>query len=164
MKQILIIILTLVAGVFYSCQPDDYKEVGSPKDKVSLLEGTWKVSRVIQQDIDAIQEGFPYKELDVTDIAPFTSSTITFNLNDGQPATFTANRGTAPFFLPTNTGTWSVDNLTTPGEITLGTGASAVTVKLGSYVLLGADRMQFTVNRKQGEAVVMAYVYELTKQ
>jgi len=164
MKQILIITILSVAAIFHACRPDDYKEVGTPGDRVALLEGTWKVTRVVQQDVDAIQEGFPYKELDVTDVAPFTSSTLRLTLNDGQPATFSANRGTAPFFLPATSGAWSVDNVSTPGEITLGTGASAVTVQLGSYVLLGGNKMQFTISRKQGDATVMAYVYELTKQ
>ena len=42
--------LPLLAIIFNSCQPKDYKEIGQPISTLSSLQGTWKLAKVTQTE------------------------------------------------------------------------------------------------------------------
>lgn len=164
MKKLLFALNALLwVCLFQACSPEDYKEVGTATDKAALFSGKWKVTKVIQQDLDAIELGFPYKQNDITTLAPFTTSSITFNMDGGKPSAFTVDKATAPFFLPLSSGTWKVDNAMAPGFITLSSGTTNIDLEIGSYVLLGQNKLRLTVYRKLDGVKVTGYQYEFSK-
>ncbi len=66
---------------FAACTPVEKKELGDPRNIVQSFEGTWKLIKAIQVDEDAAKKGFPFKELDITTLFPYTNFVLKLDLN-----------------------------------------------------------------------------------
>lgn len=160
LKNIFLFTASFILLFAAACKKEAYKEVGTTSDKVSLITGEWKVVKLVQKDLDAIEYAFPYKEQDVTSVAPFNTSIISFQSG----GTFTANRNNAPFFLPVASGNWALNDAYSPDHISLTSGTNQLNLELGALTLLHNNKLQFTVYRKLGDVRISAYTYELAKQ
>ncbi|RYY52327.1 MAG: DUF5004 domain-containing protein [Chitinophagaceae bacterium] len=159
-KLIYLVFVVLAAG----CQPDAHKEAGEVRNIVQSLGGTWKLTKVTQRDEEATLKGFPFRDLDLTSIFPYSDFVLTLNVDGSGPTTYSSTQGNAPQILKTASGAWVVDDPIYPGKVTLGTGASADVITLGSYPVAAEKNLSLTVQRKEGEKLVMSYIYEFTKQ
>jgi hypothetical protein len=166
MKASHIILTLLLAGsLFEACRPDDFAPVGTPNDNLAAISGAWKLVRVTQTDAEAQRKGFPYKVLDVTDLFPYTTLQMTFNLTNGAPGTFTINKGTAPAITSLSSGNWTVDDVKAPGVITLTSGATSEKMTLGSYPNAVNGNLKVRVNRNDQESnrLLIVYDYEFSR-
>ncbi|RYY62271.1 MAG: DUF5004 domain-containing protein [Chitinophagaceae bacterium] len=159
-KLVYLLLVLLVAG----CQPDAHKEVGEVRNIVQSLNGTWKLTKVTQRDEEATRKGFPFRDLDLTTVFPYSDFTLTLNTDGSGPTTYTSVQGNAPQILKTPSGSWTVDDPTYPGVITLGAGASGDAIRLGAYPVGAETNLSLTVQRKDGDKLVMSYIYEFSKQ
>lgn len=161
LRKYLIMLLGLV--LFASCEPTEIPEIGAPRDVLTSFSGTYTVSKVTQIDEAAAKKGFPYKTLDVTKF--YTGLKATFNISsDKSPTTFTITPGTSGNSISSiSSGTWTVDNVKAPKEITLSSGGNTSKVIMGNYTLLDANKMMLKVVRKQGTTVVLTYEFEFTR-
>ena len=155
-----------VSLLFTACQPDQIKEIGESRNILSSLEGNWKLIKATQVDEDASRKGFPYKELDITSLFPYTNFQLKLNLANGAPATFTTTPGSSPKIIKLATGNWAVDNAEYPKVITLTSGATTEKVTLGGYPVGAANTLKLKVERKDATTgkLLISYSYEFAKQ
>ena len=114
-------LLVLSAAVFFAaCTPVAHKEIGEQRNILSSLEGTWKLTKATQVDEAAKAKGFPFKELDITNLFPYTDFKLTLTLNAGAPGTFTTIPGASPKIIKLTSGTWTVDDAQHFGSCHLG--------------------------------------------
>ena len=74
-------LLVLSAAVFFAaCTPVAHKEIGEQRNILSSLEGTWKLTKATQVDEAAKAKGFPFKELDITNLFPYTDFKLASSL------------------------------------------------------------------------------------
>lgn len=168
MKSILktgLIILT-AAFLFAACTPAEHKEIGVPRNIVESLAGIWKLTKATQVDEDASKKGFPFKELDITTLFPYTNFILTLNLNSGTPGTFTTTPGSSPKIIKLASGNWTVDNAQSPKDITLTSGATTEKVTLGGYPVGASKALKLKVERKDASTgkLLISYSYEFAKQ
>ncbi|OSZ81045.1 hypothetical protein CAP36_07355 [Chitinophagaceae bacterium IBVUCB2] len=155
-----------VSFLLTACQPDAHKELDAPRNILASLEGTWKLTKATQVDESAKAKGFPFKEIDITTLFPYTDFRITFNLNAGAPGTFTTVPGASPKIIKLTSGTWSVDNAASPKNITLTSGASTEVTTLGGYPVGASNTLKLAVARVEAATgkTVITYSYEFAKQ
>ncbi|MGE9311883.1 DUF5004 domain-containing protein [Niabella sp. CJ426] len=163
LKNIFLFTASFILLLAAACKKEAYKPVNEISNKTLELEGDWKVTKVILSDLDAIESNFPYKELDVTNTAPFTTSTLKLVKASDTGGTFTSSAGTAPFFLPLSAGSWELDDPNSPTTLTIKGAASTFELPLGSLVLLKTKELQFKILKKLDGVSVIAYTYFLTK-
>lgn len=157
----------LVAVLISSCQPDAHKELGDPAQIIASLQGTWKLTKATQVDEDAARKGFPFKELDITSIFPYTEFSLTFNTNGNEPTTFTAVAGNSPKIIKLTSGDWVVDDPQYPQIITLTNGTTTEQITLGAYPVGANELLQLKVERKDSSAndkLLISYTYQFAKQ
>ncbi|MET0636582.1 MAG: DUF5004 domain-containing protein [Chitinophagaceae bacterium] len=159
-KIVYIMMVLLIAG----CQPDAHKEIGPARDLVQSMNGTWKLTRVIQRDNEAVRKGFPFRDLDITGLFPYSDFILTLNADAGNPTTYSSVQGNAPAILKSASGNWTVDNPDYPGVIALANGTTVDSIRLGGYPVGAETNLSLTVQRKLGEKLVISYIYEFTKQ
>jgi hypothetical protein len=173
MKNILnkILLPVLAISIFYSCRPDEYKELGTPASVTSSLAGTWKLNKVIQTDEDAKNKGFTYEPIniqqtDITSIFPYTDFRFTLNMNGTTPSTFTTNPGNAPRIISLASGNWSVDDPNYPKVITMVNGNDTSRITLGSYPAGSSPVLKVTSERRDATTgkLLISYTYEFIKQ
>ncbi len=162
-----ILSLALIAAIMLvSCQPEDFKDIGPQREIPASLGGTWKLSKVIQKDEDAVRKGFPYSELDLTTVFPYTDFTLTLNLNGSSPAGFTSSAGSSPKIISLTSGQWSVDNGDAPGALIFKNGAVTEQVTLGAYPVGGNNKLKFKIEKRDASSdkLLISYTYEFSKQ
>lgn len=171
MKYIKIFIpALLVAVLFTACRPDDFKDIGETRYIPGSLAGVWKLTKAVQKDEESARKGFPYSELDLTTVFPYTQYTLTLNADNNQsPTTFTANAGGAPDIIGLTSGTWAVDAADAPSRIDFKNGATVRSVTLGSYPVGGNEKLKFRIEKRDADPaannkLLISYTYEFTKQ
>lgn len=117
-------------------------------------------------DEDAARKGFPFKELNITSLYPYTDFVLKLNLTSGAPGTFTTTPGGSPKIIKLLSGNWSVDNAEYPKNITLTNGASTEVTTLGGYPVGASNTLKLKVERKDAASgkVLISYSYEFAKQ
>lgn len=168
MKSILktgVMILT-AAVLFAACTPVAHKELTAPRNILESLAGTWKLVKATQVDEGASAKGFPFKEMDITSLFPYTNFVLTLNLNSGVPGTFTTIPGASPKIIKLTSGNWTVDNADYPKVITLTSGATIEKVTLGGYPVGAATNLRLKVERSEAGTgkLLISYTYEFAKQ
>lgn len=155
-----------VSLLLTACQPDAHKELSEPRNVLESLGGTWKLIKATQTDEAAKAKGFPFKELDLTTIFPYTDFRLTLNLNNGVPGTFTTTPGASPKIIKLTSGNWTVDNTQYPKNITLTNGPLNEITMLGGYPVGASNTLKLKVERKEAATgkVVVSYSYEFAKQ
>lgn len=166
MKLIQLLTIVLITGGFFAgCQPEGFEPVGDPHDNIAPLAGTWKLTKVVQTDLESQRKGFPYAVEDITTLFDYATLQLTFNLNNGAPGNFTINNGSAPPITSITTGTWSVDNVKTPQVITLKNGTVTETLALGGYVNAVNSKLKVKITRADAatDKLLIAYDYEFSR-
>ncbi len=160
------IALLLAVVLFGSCKPDALKDLGMERDLLTSLNGTWKLVKATQVDEDAKVKGFPYQQLDITNLFPYTDFVFNLTVAGGAPTTFSATPGSAPKLIKLNSGTWTVDNLKYPKNLFLTNGTSADTVSLGGYPVGAATTLKLRKEKRDFSTgkLLISYTYEFTKQ
>lgn len=155
-----------IALVFTACSPAERKEIGAPRNVVESLAGNWKLTKAIQVDEDAAKKGFPFKELDITSLFPYTNFVLQLNLNNGVPSTFTTTPGSSPKIIKLASGTWSLDDNISPKNVTLTSGTTTEIVTLGGYPVGPYNTLKLKVERKDASTgkLLISYSYEFAKQ
>ncbi len=158
--------IATMAILFAACRPEAHKELGQPRNILASIQGTWKLTKATQVDEDAARKGFPYKELDITTIFPYTNFVLTLNLNNGAPGTFTTTPGTSPKIIKLASGNWTVDNAEYPKELTLTSGAVTEKVTLGGYPVGALTSLKLKAERRDAGTgkLLISYSYEFAKQ
>jgi len=157
----------LAAGLlFAACTPEAKKDLGAPRNILESLAGTWKLTKATQVDEDAAKKGFPFKELDITSLFPYTNFVLTLNLASGAPGTFSTTPGTSPKIIKLTSGNWAVDNAEYPKDITLTSGTTTEKVTLGGYPVGALTTLKLKVERKDASTgkLLISYSYEFAKQ
>lgn len=164
MKNIKHIVLGLFIISLWSCKPEQFGPIGSDSNVLKEMQGTWRLSKVTQIDQDATTKGFPYKQLDITNVYPYKDLVIALQGDvAGTPTTFTITQGGSPKISDFNSGTWAVDNNTAPNLITLKNGTSTSDLTLGSYAGLKSGKFYLKRIRKSNGKIIVSYQYEFTK-
>lgn len=149
-----------------SCRPDAAKSYEPSASSFSLnsIAGVWKGKSIMETDVTAATNGFPYQKLDVTGPINFTAMTLTLNVNNGAPTTFAINNGTSIPVFKINSGTWKVDDNAKPSLISLINGTDTVNLKLGSYsnILLN-NLMDLQQSKYLGVKEMIRYNYQFTR-
>jgi hypothetical protein len=173
MKQIckLTIIVMLAGMVIYSCRPEKIKDIGSQKEVVPSLIGTWKLTKVVQTDEDAKSKGFTYgavniQQKDLTNVFPYSDFKLTLNGNGTTPTTFTATPGNAPKIIQLTSGNWVLDDPKYPKQIALANGTDTAKITLGTYPSEGAPVLKVRLERRDASTnkLLISYSYEFSKQ
>ncbi len=168
MKRInkIAIIALMVTSIFVSCKPDALNDLGMERDLLTSLNGNWKLIKATQVDEDAAKKGFPYQQIDITNLFPYTQFVFSLNVAGGQPTTFTSTPGASPKIIKLTSGTWTVDNLKYPKNIFLKSGAATDTVSLGGYPVGSATTLKLKKEKKDFVTgkLLISYTYEFTKQ
>ncbi|HEX7845870.1 MAG TPA: DUF5004 domain-containing protein [Chitinophagaceae bacterium] len=171
MKYSKIIFPFLLAALLVTgCRPEDFKDIGEPREIPSSFAGAWKLSKVTQVDEDAKGKGFPafVSELDLTNVFPYTQFALTLNINsNGSPTTFTSNAGSSPAIINFSSGNWTVDNWDAPTALVFKQGAATQTVTLGAFPTGGNTKLKFKIERRDpgnNNKLLISYTYEFTKQ
>jgi len=165
MKNIKYIMFAMCILLIWSCKPEVFPPIGDPQNVVKDIQGTWSLNKVTQIDQDATTKGFPYKQLDITSVYPYTELLITF-LGDaqGNPSTFTITNGNSPKIADLTSGNWTVDDPKAPASITLKNGTVTNTLTLGSYANLKAGKLTIKRDKKLNGKVLLSYQYEFIKK
>jgi Domain of unknown function (DUF5004) len=160
----------LMAGLFSACRPDKLEDIGTPRNNVATFAGTWKLTKVTQKDEEAARKAFPYAELDLTTLFPYTDFTLKLDVDSKLlPNTFTTTPGNSPKIITLTSGQWSVDNAQQPTVITFKNGAVTELVTLGGYPVGSNKNLKFKVERRDVDTathnkLLISYTYEFTKQ
>jgi hypothetical protein len=162
MKTKFIILFSLVAA-FAGCKPESLPGIGEPHEKLTFAEGNWQLDKVVQTDLNAVKYNFPYKELDVTAVAPFTQFKLSLTLNNGASGNFTTTPGSAPAIIPLTDGKWEVDDINTPKQFNLIKGTDTVKMKIGSYNTLSGGRLHLQHVKNDGSKDLLRYDYYFKK-
>jgi len=158
--------LVLICGLgFTACRPEGFEQIGTPNDNLTAISGAWKLTKVTQTDFESQRKGFPYAVEDITTLFNYSTLQMTLNLNAGAPGAFSINNGTAPPITSINSGTWSVDDPTTPKTITLKNGAVTETMTLGGYPNKVNSKLKVKVTRSDAETnkLLIVYDYEFSR-
>lgn len=172
MKYCLKIVLPvlLLAVLFPACRPEDFKDIGAPRDIPASLGGVWKLTKVTQRDEESGRKGFPYSELDLTNLFPYTQFTLTLNVSNNQaPSVFTSSPGNSPDIIGLLSGTWTIDNADAPTMIIFRQGSTTTSVTLGAYPVGSNNKLKFKIDKRDADPatnnkLLISYTYEFTKQ
>jgi hypothetical protein len=119
----------LFAIVLNACKPEPKGELGSSSDKLTGMNGTWKINYFAQQDLNnPILEERDLSEFYVVDGVEPTS--ITFNTSN---MSYNVVEGAGRNYFGTS-GTWDFDNRNYPSYLILRSETDTMTFSLGSVV------------------------------
>jgi hypothetical protein len=82
------VVVILATIILAACRPASFEDLGVQRNFLQSVNGTWKLTKATQVDEDAAKKGFPYQQLDITNLFPYTSFVLTLNVNNNAPATF----------------------------------------------------------------------------
>ncbi|MBK8608806.1 MAG: DUF5004 domain-containing protein [Chitinophagaceae bacterium] len=152
--------------VLAGCKPESIRDLGIQRDYLESLNGTWKLTKATQVDEDAAKKGFPFSQLDITGLFPYTDFVFKLDVSAGAPTTFSSTPGASPKIVKLVSGTWTVDNLQYPKNIYLKSGLAADTVSLGGYPVGASATLQLKKEKKDASTgkLLISYSYEFTKQ
>lgn len=156
--------LLAITAVLAACKPEslkDYEPVTT--GDVKAIAGTWTGTTVLQRDNDAERKNFPYKAMDVTNTLEFNKVKLTLQENNGQPAAFTIDHGTAPRIFKLTSGTWKVDDASKVGVITLMNAGDSIRLILGNYNLIRDNKMKLTQSKTLLGKDVITYEFNFSK-
>ena len=162
MKTRFILFFALVAA-FTGCKPESLPGIGEPQNKLQDVQGNWQLEKVVQSDLNAIKYNFPYKELDVTGVAPFSQFKLNLTNTNGGSGTFTTTPGGAPVIIPLADGKWEVDDVNTPKKLNLIKGTDTVKMMIGSYNTLSAGTLHLQLVKNDGAKDLLRYDYYFKK-
>ncbi|RZM00514.1 MAG: DUF5004 domain-containing protein [Pedobacter sp.] len=156
--------LITVALLVTGCQPDAFKDAGAPRDVKSSIIGTWKLTKATQVDEESARKGFPYRELDITTIYPYTDFVL--KLDAGEPGNFTTTPGASPRIIRFATGTWTLNDPEFPSALLLKNGTTTDTATLGGYPVGAATTLKIKLRKKEAATgkLLISYTYEFAKQ
>jgi len=158
---------SLIVALAGGCKPENYKPLGKAATPVASLAGTWKITSVTQKDEDAANKGFPYQQVDLTNVFPYTDFSLTLNMNGSTPTTFTTSPGSSPRIISLASGNWAVDDSAYPKVLTLTSGTDTATVTLGAYPLgAGASTLKIALAKHDASSgkLLISYSYVFSKQ
>ncbi len=166
MKKIKYILLATIIATIWGCKPEEFGPiVGSEENFLKEMQGTWSLTKVTQVDQNAVSNGWPYKQLDITNIYPYKELVVSFQGDaSGKPSTFTITPGNSPKIADLNSGNWSVDNTKAPTVITLTNNGQTSTLTLGSYANLKNGKFYLKREKKVNGKTILVYQYEFTKK
>lgn len=165
MKTLKYLILAICMISLWSCKPEKFAPITTDINIVKQIQGTWALSKVTQIDQDASTKGFPYKQVDITSVYPYTDLVLAF-IGDaqGNPSTFTITPGNSPKIVDLTSGTWSVNDPMAPTAIELKNGTVINTLSIGSYIGLKSGVLTIKKDKKLNGKVLLSYQYEFTKK
>ncbi|MBK6633769.1 MAG: DUF5004 domain-containing protein [Chitinophagaceae bacterium] len=160
------VVVMLATIVFAACRPASFEDMGVQRNFLQSVNGTWKLTKSTQVDEDATKNGFPYQQLYITNLFPYTSFVLTLNVSSNAPTTFLAVPGTSPKIVKLNSGNWTVDNLNYPKNIYLSNGASTDTITLGGYPVGASNTLKLIKEKRDATTgkLLISYSYEFAKQ
>ena len=165
MNNIKYIILALCVISVWGCKPEEFGPIGTEDNILKEMQGTWGLTKVTQVDQDATTKGFPYKQLDITNVYAYKDLSIALQGDaSGAPTSFAITPGNSPKISDFNTGTWVVDNAKAPTIITLKNGNLTSDLTLGSYAGLKSGKFYLRKIKKANGKIVVSYIYEFTKK
>lgn len=150
----------------WSCKPEEFGPIGAEENVVKQMQGTWGLTKVTQVDEDAAKKGFPYKEMDITNVYAYKDLVIALqgDATSGSPTTFTITPGNSPKIADFNTGNWTVDNAKAPTIISLKNGSATTDLTLGSYAGLKSGKFYLKRVKKLNGKTIVSYQYEFTRR
>lgn len=165
MNNIKYIILALCVISVWGCKPEKFGPIGAEDNVLKEMQGTWGLTKVTQVDQDASTKGFPYKQLDITNIYAYKDLSLSLQGDaSGSPTSFTITPGNAPKIADFNSGNWAVDNAKAPTIITLKNGNLSADLTLGSYAGLKSGKFYLRKVKKSNGKIIVSYIYEFTKK
>lgn len=165
MKRIQYILFTICILSIWSCKPDEFAPIGEPQDVVKSIQGSWGLTKVTQIDQDATTKGFPYRQLDITSVYPYTDLALVFQGDaQGNPGAFTITSGNSPKIADLTSGNWTVDDVKAPTTISLKNGAVTNSLTIGSYASLKSGKLVIKRDKKLNGKTILSYQYEFTKK
>lgn len=159
--------LTIMACILtiFGCKPEEFGPITSNVEVIKQMQGTWNLTKVVQVDQDAKTKGFPYKELDITNVYAYKDLVLTLQADgSGKPSTFAITNGNSPKIADLTSGNWSVDNQMAPTSIELKNGTVTNKLSLGSYAGLSGGKLYLVKNKSINGKVILSYQYEFTKK
>ena len=154
----------IIALVLFGCKPDSFRPVGERTNYVSQMAGNFKLTKVIQSDVKAVKNNYPYKTLDLTNSLSFTDFEMTLNPATNGKGTFTTKPGNAPMIIRLASGNWTVDNQDAPKMMYFINGTDSVKMEMGSYTSLRNNQLSLRVVRTLDGKPVIYYDYQFTKK
>ena len=154
----------LLAFLLLGCKPESFKPLGQRNVYLAQIPGTYKLTRVVQSDVKAVKNNYPYKTLDITNKFPFTDFEVTINAFTGATGTFTTKPGNSPAVIPLASGNWSVDNAQAPKLLYFVNGSDSTRLELGNYTSLRNNQLTLRRVRTLDGKPVIQYDYEFTKK
>lgn len=165
MKNIKYLLLAICAVSIWSCKPEKFDPITTDVNVVKQVQGNWTLSSVIQVDEDAKTKGFPYKQLDITNVYPYKDLVLSFQGDaQGNPSTFSITNGNAPKITDVTSGNWSVDNTQAPTTILLKNGAAQSQLIFASYAGLKSGKLNIKKVKMLNGKVILSYQYEFTRK
>jgi hypothetical protein len=163
MKNLKYIFLFFCITVTWSCKPEEFGPiVNSPSNVLQQMQGTWALTKVTQIDEAATKNGFPYKQIDITNIYSYKDLVLT--IQGETTGAFTINPGNSPKISDIISGTWSVDNVQAPTTFILKNGTTTNNLTVGSYADLAKGKMYLIRTKSLNNKPVLSYKYEFTKK
>jgi hypothetical protein len=145
---------------------DDIPSIGERINRKEQMIGTWQLEKIVQTDLKAKSNGYPYfaTEKDLTYTFkdnPYTDFSISFNAN----GTFSTHTGNS-FVKMISAGNWSFDSDDMPGEILLSNESEDQTIIIGSFANIVFDKIEFKVEKIDSvtKKKKVLYTYYLNKK
>lgn len=145
---------------------DDIPSIGERINRKDQMIGTWQLEKIVQTDLKAKSNGYPYfaTEKDLTYTFkdnPYTDFSISFNAN----GTFSTHTGNS-FVKMISDGNWSFDSDDMPGEILLSNESEDQTIIIGSFANIVFDKIEFKVEKIDSvtKKKKVLYTYYLNKK
>jgi hypothetical protein len=162
MKKIILLNL-LVSILLFGCRPENFKPVGEANNYMALFPGTYKLTSVVQSDVKALKNNYPYKSLNVTSIFPYTDFEMTLNSSGTGPGTFTTKKGNSPDVIKPASGNWSVDNPEAPKMMYFVNGRDSARIEIANYTGFRDNKLNLRLVKYLDGKAVTNYDYEFTK-
>jgi hypothetical protein len=154
----------ILVFLLMACRPESLKPIGERNNYLTQLPGTYKITKVVQSDVKAVKNNWPYKTLDITNRFPFAEFELTINASTGNSGAFTTKAGNAPAVISHASGNWSVDNADAPKQIYFVSANDTVRLELGNYTSLRNNQLMLRRVRTLDGKPVIQYDYEFTKK
>lgn len=170
-KLFSITVLAVILFFWSGCRPEKFEEIGEPFNKVQALNGSWKLTQVVQTDL--LAQSYNYQDpsrpdvnlvsMDVTNVAPYTDFGMTLNVQ-GADTTFTTTPSNSPNILRFANGKLLLNDATAPSNLRFVNGADTLRMDIGNYSSLNLSNiLTLSVIRTQAGKPVLRYDYKFSK-